>query len=196
MNYTITKVNVLPEWEQIPVLRIDKILWCDDTGIRAYGQVCYDDENLYVHMSTTEKDIRAENTAPLSPVHEDSCLEFFFRTGISDNYFNFEINPNGCMCLQYGPSRGKRFNIVKHDAFSYFDIQTGRTSEGWELFYKIPLEFIRLFQSDFHFEGSLFANMYKCGDKTVKMHFLAWAPIDLERPDFHRPEYFKELRFE
>ena len=34
--------------------------------------------------------IRAENTAPLSPVYEDSCLEFFFMRAGGKNYFNFE----------------------------------------------------------------------------------------------------------
>lgn len=196
MDYTIVKVNSLIDWTGIQVLPIDKVLWCENPGIRAYGQLCYDEENLYVHMSTAEENIRAEYTAPLSPVHEDSCLEFFFRIPGSENYFNFEINPNGCMCLKYGPSRAERIDIVKSDAMEYFNIHINRSSEGWELFYKIPLRFLRFFQPDYRFAGSLYANLYKCGDKTVKEHFLAWAPINTEKPDFHRPEFFKELRFE
>lgn len=196
MSYTIVKTNGDIDWTEIQVLPINKVLWCENPGIHAYGQICYDEENLYVHMNAVEKNIRAEYTAPLSPVHEDSCLEFFFRIPGSENYFNFEINPNGCMCLQYGPSRAERIDIVKSDAMKYFDIHINRLPEGWELFYKIPLRFIRLFQSGYRFEGSLYANLYKCGDRTVKEHFLAWAPIDTEKPDFHRPEFFKELRFE
>ena len=195
MNYTITKVDETPKWKNIPVLPIDRILWCEDPGIRAYGQLCYDDGNLYVHMGAEEKFIRAEHNKPLSPVHEDSCLEFFFRTAGSVNYFNFECNPNGCMCLQYGPSRTERINIVKDDAVKYFDIHARRSADRWELFYKIPLGFLRLFQPGYRFSGNLFANMYKCGDKTVKEHYLAWSPVDWGIPDFHRPEFFGELRF-
>ena len=33
-------------------------------------------------------------------------------------------------------------------------------------------------------------NIYKCGDKTAHPHFLSWAPIRTEKPDFHRPEFF------
>ncbi|WP_449033796.1 carbohydrate-binding family 9-like protein, partial [Prevotella sp.] len=26
-------------------------------------------------------------------------------------------------------------------------------------------------------------------------HFLSWNPIDLPAPDFHRPDFFGEIRF-
>ena len=50
-------------------LYLDQILWEPDCGIRAGGSVRYDGENLLVHLWAKEKDIRAEYTAPLSPVH-------------------------------------------------------------------------------------------------------------------------------
>jgi hypothetical protein len=37
------------------------------------------------------------------------------------------------------------------------------------------------------------ANFYKCGDLTAHPHFLSWNPIDLPKPDFHRPEFFGTL---
>ena len=194
--YVVEKVEGSVDWNSIPTTLIDKVLWGEDVGVRAQGQLCHDDENLYVHLSATEKDIRAENTAPLSPVHEDSCLEFFFSLDDGANYFNFEINPNGCLCLQFGPERSKRIDIVKRNAAEYFDIQTNRTSDGWEVFYRIPLDFIRLFYRDYRFEGDFTANMYKCGDKTAHKHYLSRTPIDLETPNFHCPEYFREMRFE
>lgn len=194
-GYSITKVSGAIEWETIPSLSIDRVLWTADTGIRAQGQLCYDDENLYVHLSAVEKDIRAENKTPLSPVWEDSCLEFFFQLKDSDNYFNFEINPNGCFCIQFGPEKTDRTDLIRRDAAEYFNIQTGRTADGWEVFYRIPLKFLRLFYPDYRFEGELLANLYKCGDKTVNRHYLSWAQIDLEKPNFHCPEYFGIMRF-
>ena len=194
--YLITKVEGSVDWNSIPTTEIDKVLWVEDAGVRARGQLCYDDENLYVHLSATEKDIRAENTAPLSPVHEDSCLEFFFSLDDGANYFNFEINPNGCLCLQFGPKRSNRIDIVKRNAAEYFDIQTNRTSDGWEVFYRIPLDFIRLFYPYFQFEGDFSANMYKCGDKTPHPHYLSWNPVTSAAPDFHRPQDFGTLLFQ
>ncbi len=183
------------DWNAVPVLAIDCINWTPDFGIRAKAQLCHDGENLYVRMRAVETDVRAENTAPLSPVYEDSCLEFFFMRAGGKNYFNFEINPNGRLCIQYGPSRNDRTYLVRSDDMAYFDIHAERTSDGWEARYRIPLAFLRTFDPAFEYRGALRANFYKCGDKTVHPHFLSWAPVHSETPDFHRPADFGTLWF-
>jgi len=195
-TYTIVKTEAQPDWSSVPVLPIGNVLWTEDHGIRAQGQLCYSEEALFVHLSASEKDIRAENTKPLSHVWEDSCLEFFFKMTDAPDYFNFEINPNGCLCAQFGPEKTDRIDIVREDAKEYFDIHTDKTADGWEVYYKLPLKFIRLFYPEYQFEGELAANFYKCGDKTVHPHYLSWSPIDLETPNFHCPEYFGVIRFE
>ena len=86
--------------------------------------------------------------------------------------------------------------ISINDSAEYFDIRTGITSDGWEVFYRIPLEFIRLFNPDYRFKGSLSANMYKCGNKTMNKHYLSWTDIRLDEPNFHCPEYFGKIVFE
>ena len=194
--YSIQKVSGDIDWDSIPTIPIDKVLWTPDYGIRAEGQLCYDDENLYVHQRAVESDIRAENTEPLSPVYEDSCLEFFFKLEDSPNYFNFEINPNGCLGNKFGPKKTDRISIVRDDAPEYFDIHADRTSDGWEVYYKIPLKYIQLFYPDYTFTGKLAANMYKCGNKTVNKHYLSWTMIDLDTPNFHCPQFFGTLEFE
>lgn len=193
--YMIARVSGEPDWSAIPSLPIDRVLWTEDAGIRAAGQLCCDGEKLYVHLRAVEKEIRAENTAPLSPVWEDSCLEFFFRFPAAESYFNFEVNPNGCFCLQFGPSRAERTSLVPEDAAALFAIRTARTEDGWELFYRIPLAFLRRFLPDCAFRGELRANFFKCGDRTPRPHYLSWAPVASETPDFHRPQDFGLLRF-
>ena len=195
-SYTVLRISGSPDWDAVPVLPIDQVLWKEDAGIRARGQLCHDGENLYVRLSADEEDVRAEYTEPLSPVYRDSCLEFFFRPKGVPNYFNFEINPNGCLCLQFGPDRTDRIDIVRNDAASYFDIRTGRMPGGWEAVYRIPLRFIRLFYPDARFEGEWQANLYKCGDGTENPHYLSWNPIGLEKPNFHCPEFFGTIVFE
>ena len=194
-SYIIAKTDNTPDWGSVPALQIDNVLWTDDFGIRAQGQLCYSDEALFVHLSAVEEDVRAENTEPLSPVYEDSCLEFFFTVGDTQNYFNFEINPNGCLCTQFGPSKADRIDIVRSDVEEYFEIHTNRTTDSWEVFYRIPLQFIRLFYPDYQFTGELAANFYKCGNKTTNKHYLSWSPIDLPSPNFHCPEFFGVLTF-
>lgn len=193
-DYSIARRGGAPDWETVPSVPIDKALWTEDTGIRAEGQLCYDEDNLYVHMRAFEENIRAEYTEPLSPVCCDSCLEFFFQIEGEDNYFNFEVNPNGCMCIQFG--KDKRFDVVRENGGEYFDVHTNRTADGWEVFYRIPLEFIRMFHPDFRFDRDIMANMYKCGDKTARKHFVAWSEVETEKPNFHLPAFFRRMRFE
>ncbi len=194
-EYIIQKIQGAPEWGKVPRFGIDHVLWTPDAGVRAGGQVCRDGEALYVHLYAIEKEIRAEYTAPLSPVCRDSCLEFFLMPEGAAGYFNFEINPNGCLCLQYGPERNDRYYLVREDADRVFGIRTGRTPDGWEVFYRIPLAFLRIFVPGCAFAGILRANAYKCGDDTVHPHFLAWHPVRSEKPDFHLPGEFGTMRF-
>ena len=195
-SYSLHRIDGSPDWDSVAVITADRVLWTEDAGIRAGGQLCYEDETLYVHLWATEKDIRAVNTEPLSPVHEDSCLEFFFQLPGYDSYFNFEINPIGCLRIQYGPTKEDRIDIVRNDAAAYFGIQADLTSDGWEVYYQIPLGFIRLFCPDARLAGEWRGNIYKCGNKTVKKHYLSWTRIDLETPNFHCPEYFGTFLFE
>ena len=194
-TYTIAKISGVPDWNAIPELSADNILWEPDCSVRAFGQLCYDDSNLYVHLRAVEKDIRAEYTAPLSPVYQDSCLEFFFMPEGGERYFNFEMNPNGCLYIELGHNRSDRFIQYRDDISDCFDINTAKTDDGWEVFYSIPLDFIRLFYPDFEFIGSLRANIYKCGDMTKAKHYLSWNPVTSEKPDFHRPQDFGEMIF-
>ena len=161
-----------------------------------YAQVVYvEGEELKVRLTCVEKNPKAAHEGFYSHVYKDSCLEFFFMIDGADKYFNFEINPNGCLCLQFGPSKSDRINLVRQDDPDYFDIRTHTTKDGWEIYYKIPLRFIQLFYSDYRFKGILLANLYKCGDKTIHPHYLSWSMIDLDYPNFHCPEYFGRMQF-
>jgi len=169
--------------------------WEPDCGVRSFGQLSYDDSNRYVHLRALQKDIRAEYTAPLSPVYKDSCLEFFFMPEGGDRYFNLEINPKGCLYIELGHNKSDRFIQYRDDISDRFDIKTEKTDDGWEVFYRIPLDFIRLFYPDFEFNGSLAANIYKCVDMTTVKHYLSWNPVNSEKPDFHRPQDFGKMIF-
>ncbi len=192
-EYIIKRITTTPNWKEIPKLKIDNVLWDSDDSIKAGAQLCTNGEYLYVHMYSTEEDVRAQYTKPMSPVYKDSCLEFFFKAESQENYFNFEINPNGAMILQYGSSIFNRFFIIRENEREYFDIRTNRTSDGWELFYRIPRSFISTFYNNkYEFEGILQANMYKCGGAT--RNYMSWAKVNSEKPNFHRPEDFGVMR--
>ena len=193
-RYTIIRGNGADR-ERLPALQLSEILWTPDYGITAEGRFCHDDRNLYAFLRAGEKEIRAEDTEPFSPVHEDSCLEFFFMPEGESRYLNFEINPNGCLCLESGTGRHGRENLFRPELAETFRIRTGRTADGWEASFRIPAEFLECVWPGFRFRGILRANVYKCGDKTAHPHFLAWRPVGTRTPDFHRPEFFGEMVF-
>ena len=194
-RYLIRSVSGAPDWTVIPRLEADRVLWRPDCGVRAFGQFCHDRQDLYVLLRAVEAHIRAEYTAPLSPVYQDSCLEFFFMPEGGDRYFNFEINPNGCLWIGFGTGREGRSVLSPADPVP-FGIRTERTPDGWEASWRIPLSFLRLFLPDFAFAGNLRANVYKCGDLTEQEHYLSWNPVASETPDFHRPRDFGVMAFE
>ena len=195
MRYTIRPVIDTPDWLSVPSLSLSHILWEPDCGIRAGGQFCHDGNRLYVRLYAREKEIRAEYTKTPSPVWEDSCLEFFFIPDHGNRYFNFEINPNGCLWIAVGTCRQDRENLCREDAESFFGVRTARTADGWEASWSIPLAFLRQFCPEAAFAGEWRANVYKCGDKTVRPHYLSWNPVTSAAPDFHRPQDFGVMDF-
>ena len=194
-SYLIRSVAGAPDWNAVPELEADRVLWLQCRGIRAFGQFSYDPASLYVRLRAVENHIRAEYTEPLSPVHQDSCLEFFFMPDGGNRYFNFEINPNGCLHIGFGRGRQGR-SVLSPTGPDPFTIRTARTPDGWEARYRIPLSFLRLFMPGFSFTGRLRANVYKCGDLTDHEHYLAWNPVTSAAPEFHRPQDFGIMVFE
>lgn len=196
-EYTIVKTNGQPDWEKIPALAIDCLLWTQEIDIRAAAQVCYDDQALHVRLTAVEPHIRAENTQPLQAPCEDSCLEFFFCPDPNDDrYFNIELNPNGVMYLGFGSCVQQNVRLFPADRPIHPHI--ARTADGWQVTYCVPYSFIRRFFPDFQpVSGSTVrANCYKCGDLTVQPHYLAWNPITCDTPAFHRPQDFGQMQFQ
>lgn len=192
-QYTIKKVIGEPDWSQIPSLDVDNYLWCEELDIKMKSQICYDEQGLHVHLRAWEKDIRAELHEPMSMVCEDSCMEFFFRPQEGDlRYFNLEINPNGQMYIGFGPNMPKLVRLALQEEDSLLQKKCSYTADGWEVFYTFPVSVIQVFFPGYELKSGMkiYANSYKCGDETVKPHFIAWNPIDLPDPSFHQPEHF------
>ena len=64
----------------------------------------------------------------------------------------------------------------------------------WELTVKIPFKLIGVDAKNL--PEKILGNFYKCADDTDSKHFVTWASIKTENPDFHRPDFFGELYFE
>lgn len=195
-KYIITRVLSEPDWNSIPALQVDERPWTPDNGVRMTAQICYDETGIHIHQRAWETDIRAEGKDLLSRVCEDSCMEFFFQPIPMDGrYFNIEFNLNACVFLGFGHGRHDSLRIVPEDIKTLFSVRTERLSDGWEIFYTIPLSFLRQFYPNYTLEPGrvIRANCYKCGDKTAQEHYLLWNPSTSDVPDYHRPQDFGEM---
>ena len=192
------KVNGTPDWSKIPTLNIENVQWVDSIDITAWAQLCWDDEGLFVRMEAIEPNIRMEETGNLACVCNDSCLEFFFSPTERSDYFNIEMNPNRSVWIGVGTGKsGELIRLLVSKIEEKFNSKVEMTEKGWVLTYKIPFAFIKRFFADFEAKegGSIRGNLYKCGDRTVKPHWMTWNYVDIDHPAFHCPEFFGTLIF-
>lgn len=153
------------------------------------------DSSILLRFDVTEANAKAVCLEPNGPVWEDSCAEFFVRVPGSAHYFNFETN-----CIGTGLAARR----LSRDEFTHFTREqmsrivyrpslprevTDLKDASWSLELEVPFELLGLDSCPERLE----ANFYKCGDKTSAPHFVSWSPIAVEKPDFHRPEFFGEL---
>ena len=197
-TYTMKKVNGAPDWSKIPVLNIENVQWVDSIDVTAWAQLCWDEEGLFVRMEAIEPNIRMEETGNMACVCNDSCLEFFFSPTERSDYFNIEMNPNRSVWIGVGTGApGELIRLLVSKIEEKFNSKVEMTEKGWVLTYKIPFAFIKRFFADFEAKegGHIRGNLYKCGDRTVKPHWMTWNYVDIDHPAFHCPEFFGELTF-
>ena len=196
-TYLITETHGTPDWSKIPSAKIDCCQWNYWADVEAQVQMCYDKENIYLHFTAREAAIRAEEKTQTGMPCLDSCMEFFFCP-IPENktYFNIEMNPNCAMYLGIGNDRYDLIRLLLPENGN-LDAQAGRTGDGWELSYQIPVSLIQRFFPGFKAESGAMmrGNFYKCGDMTEKEHYFAWNPVECQTPDFHKSEWFGKLYF-
>lgn len=162
--------------------------------------IAHSKKYIYIDFFVRSNYLRAVNYENNSNVYQDSCVEFFVSPEGETPYYNFEFN---CIGTVHAARRNDR-----HSGELLSDEQLNRIKrypscgtrpfeevEGiftWNLLVAIPLDIINLEYE----EGKLLkikGNFYKCGDLTSSPHYLSWAPINTENPDFHRPEFFGDI---
>ena len=194
--YNVVRVNT-PDWNVIEKVELVHQPWLEPCDIGAKAQLCHDGENLYVLMEAKVKNIRAELTGALDQVCNDSCMEFFFAPKMDDaRYFNFEWNNLCNAYVGFGAERKTRVRQILKNPKDTFAPVSMDTADGWAIEYRIPLSYIQMYMPEFTFSGEAACNFYKCGDMTEIPHYLAWAPLSSEKPDYHRRWDFGTLVFE
>lgn len=180
---------------------INKINWSDypyrpDVEL----VVGYSATYLWLCYEVRNDHFRARATTDQQAVWEDSCVEFFMTTEKNPNeteslYRNFEFNALGICLSAYGNKSRRGFltsdemkQILRFPGKLYSGIQEGDPFD-WQLTVAIPLNILGLVPGN-----SFRANFYKCGDLTLKPHFLSRNSIVAAEPDFHLPQFFGEAQ--
>ena len=154
-------------------------------------------ELFTVHFSVEEpaECFRAEVKEDNGSSWEDSCVEIFLQNPAnSAEYFNFETTSRGYLLAAHGPDRNSRTKLSQAEIDSVIRRKELASVAGnlicWGMTVQIPASLFGL-QT---FEGAtLKGNLYKCADKSQTPHYLSAFPVETEKPDFHRSEFFQEF---
>lgn len=202
-NLSMQECGVYIE-NNFPKVPIQSVNWPEATN---YQPIClvtgaYSERYIYVHFIVRENGLRAENVKNLSPVADDSCVEFFLKTPDSKEYWNFEFNCIGAVNASHRVTRPNaiRLNddeIASIKRYASLGNEPFGEKEGihtWTLTVAIPRELIKLTNKENL--SHIFGNFYKCAGKAAYPHYLSWAPIKSEKPNFHLPEFFGKIYFD
>lgn len=192
--FTIKKCDV----NMAEKVKIDIDNWKTNTyTLDVFAQISYDDEGFIVKFTTMEADPIREKTEHFQFVHQDSCAEFFvnFTPETSDRYLNLETNANGVMNVSFRKDRYESSPLLKEEVDG-FNITPKIYDDYWTVEYKVGFDFIKKYYPDFDINTCEYVtgNLYKCND--AKPILLTHFPINHEKPDFHRPEYFQKIPVE
>lgn len=159
-----------------------------------------DDDYLFARFFVRGLGLKAEFTRTNEPVWQDSCVEIFIGDRDGEGYHNFEVNSIGTLLSAHQKGRGVDVTpISEEDARSVIRMTSERSAahaekdgiHEWTAVVGIPFSLLG-------YNGrpaSLRVNFYKCADGSRWPHYVSWAPIESPSPDFHRPEFFKEIFF-
>jgi hypothetical protein len=161
--------------------------------------VARSDLNLYIRFFVRGNSLKALYEEDNSPVHKDSCVEFFMKKTEDDSYMNFEFNCIGACDAARRTSRERKSSLSEEEYASirrYTSLESKAFQEKkglheWGLVVAIPLSLMGL-EAD-NLPEKILGNFYKCADDTEAPHFLSWNPIAATEPDFHRPDSFGEI---
>ena len=191
---------------KVDFVPVDSHCWAAEFPYKPKMEVraAHNGNQLLVNYRVTEECVRAVAPHDDGNVWEDSCCELFLSPVADGTYYNIECNAAGTLLIGFGAGRADR----KRAAMEVLDTVDRWTSMGrapfaniegerkWQLCLVIPASafFAHNVQS---FDGlSVKGNVYKCGDMLPHPHFLSLFPIDIPKPDFHRPDFFGSVVFE
>ena len=166
-------------------------------------RIAHTKDSILLHFKVREESVRAKYGEDNGSVWTDSCVEFFSIPAGDGVYYNMECNCVGRLLIGAGAGRSNRQHasqevldkVQRWSSLGQKDFEERIGDCSWEVALVIPYSAFFMHNITSLDGKAIRANFYKCGDKLQTPHFLSWNPIDLEKPNFHCPEFFGMLRF-
>ena len=156
--------------------------------------------HLFIRFFVHGLGLKAEFDKTNSPVWEDSCVEIFIGDENGLSYRNFELNCIGTLLSSQRDGKDKNIVFMSETEAETIIRRTSLSSDTfkeidgihqWSLTVGIPFTSLGLANRP----SVLRANFYKCADGSKYRHYVCWSPVNTDKPDFHRPEFFGTLIF-
>jgi len=213
-EYTVSRLNTpmiidanwkKPQWKAIKAAQInnhmgEKPLFFPRTEVK----MLYNDEYLYIIFQVHDKYVHSVIRNFNGLVYEDSAVEFFFST---DNrhpeaYFDLEINCGGTPLFCFVPRKkeftGEDINKITI-AHSMPDVVDPEITRGvtWTIECKIPFRVLENYSAMSRPKtGDCWkGNFFKTAGKGSNPHYITWATVESDKPNFHLPRFFGKLKF-
>ena len=204
-NVEVSSLPKLLDEEKIGFQPVSKVNWneypyCPKVEFR----VAHTEDAILLHFKVTEASVRARYGEDNGSVWTDSCVEFFSIPAGDGIYYNIECNCIGTVLVGVGPQRNNREHapaavtvlIQRWSSLGRTPFEERVEEVTWEVALVVPYTVFFKHQITSLDGKEIKANFYKCGDELQTPHFLSWNPIEIEQPDFHRPDFFGTLEME
>lgn len=168
----------------------------------------YDESALYASFRVEDRWVLATAAKHQDSVCIDSCVELFFTPGpdVAEGYFNIECNCGGTVLFHHQQARSRAVQVLDAAIIESMDVRHSLPARvlpempgplEWTVSYRVPFDALERHAPVARPAPGVIwrANLYKCADRSSHPHWLAWSPLDLLKPDFHRKEFFGVLRF-
>ena len=188
-------------------LSVDSLNWPDLFPYRPLTVVtgAHSPQAIYLDFLVRCNYLRAENYTDNSQVSSDSCVEFFVAPDPTHpaDYISIGINCIGTVRATAHKADGSARELPLDDLkriqrHASVGTRPFREVEGsfiWSVTVKIPLDLLGITYTPGR-PVPMTGNFNKCATETSQPHYLSWAPITSEKPDFHRPEAFASITLE
>ncbi len=219
MTYLVKRIHRTVEinsvWDKNPWKQIEPVQLNFFMGEKpnhfpvTQAKLAYDNSALYVIFKVQDRYIRAVAKKHQDEVCNDSCVEFFFtpENSIQNGYFNLEMNCGGIMLFRYQTKSGIEMKDIDSAYLNQIELSHSMpesvnpeltTPVDWTVEYRLPFSILEKYYAMDQPNTNVIwrVNFYKCADKTSHPHWLTWAKVNFQNPNFHLPEFFGFVKFE